>query len=137
MAVEQASRASCAAAIGTVAIETASTFRPVREAFWTSEQWRRLNLRYYPFFGRGYIQLTWESTYRAVGARLGLGLVGNPDLALDPKNGARIFADFWSQRPIAEAAERRDWRAVRWWVQGGDAGLDRLTAICERLLTPG
>ena len=43
--------------------ETAHTMKPVREAFWLSEGWRRDNLRYYPWYGRGYAQLTWRRNY--------------------------------------------------------------------------
>lgn len=61
---------TCRAAIATIAIETAHTFKPVREAFWLddqlgherAEQWRANNLRYYPYYGRGHIQLTWQTT---------------------------------------------------------------------------
>lgn len=42
------------------------------------------------FFGRGPIQLTHRSNYEKMGRRLGVGLVGSPDLALDPKVGADI-----------------------------------------------
>ncbi len=135
MDVGQASRASCAAAIGTVAIETASTFAPVREAFWLTEAWRQANLRYWPYYGRGFIQLTWQATYAAVGTRLGLDLVGQPDLALEPANAARIFADYWRSRNIQEPADSHDWADVRRRVQGGDAGLERLVEICGRLLS--
>lgn len=117
-----------------MAIETASTFRPVREAFWTSEDWRQAHLRYYPYYGRGFIQLTWESTYRSTGDRLGIDLVGDPDLALEPDTAAAIFADYWRRRPLMEAADRGDWPAVRRLVQGGSDGLDRLIRVCEALL---
>src|SRR5690606_34382592 len=40
--------------------ETGKTMQPVREAYWLDEDWRRRNLRYYPFYGRGDVQLTWE-----------------------------------------------------------------------------
>jgi hypothetical protein len=51
-------------ALATAAHETAHTMQPVREAFWLSESWRRTHLaRYYPFYGRGYIQLTWRANY--------------------------------------------------------------------------
>lgn len=50
--------------LATVEWETAKTFKPVREAFWLSEAWRKKNLRYYPFYGRGYVQLTWEKNYK-------------------------------------------------------------------------
>jgi threonine synthase len=39
--------------LATTEWETAQTFKPVREAFWLSEEWRRQNLNYYPYYGRG------------------------------------------------------------------------------------
>ncbi len=128
------SRASLAAAVATVAIETATKFEPVREAFWLTEEWRQQNLRYWPYYGRGYPQLTWEENYKAYGDALGIDLVNNPDLALDPDISARIFAKYWADRGIAAMADRGDWAAVRKAVQGGDAGLDRLISICTALL---
>lgn len=71
--------------------ETNHTFQPVREAYWLSEDWRRQNLRYYPYYGRGYVQITWKSNYAKYGALLGLDLVGNPDLAMVPKNALFIL----------------------------------------------
>jgi hypothetical protein len=123
------------AAIGTVAIETASTFQPVREAFWVpnAEAWRRDNLRYYPFYGRGYIQLTWDSNYREYGQKLGFDLIGNPDLALDPFVAAMVLARYFVDRQVADAAAAQDWPEVRRRVQGAHAGLDRLRAIVAAL----
>jgi putative chitinase len=43
--------------------ETAATMQPVREAFDLSENWRKRNLRYWPHYGRGYVQLTWDYNY--------------------------------------------------------------------------
>jgi len=74
--------------LATVDHETAHTFEPVSEAFWVKpdpEAWRKKNLRYYPYYGRGYVQLTWEKNYATYGKLLGLDLVHKPDLALDPK----------------------------------------------------
>lgn len=42
------------------------------------------------WFGRGPIQITHEANYRKMGARLGVDLVGNPALALEPDVGADI-----------------------------------------------
>jgi len=71
--------------LATVEWETAGTFAPVREAYWLSEEWRRRNLtRYYPYYGRGYVQLTWSTNYQQYSELLGLDLLGNPDLALRP-----------------------------------------------------
>ena len=39
--------------------------------------------KYYPFFGRGLSQLTWDYNYKKEGQRLNLDLLTNPDLILD------------------------------------------------------
>jgi len=77
--------------LATVQHETAGTFKPVREAFWLSEKWRKKHLRYYPYYGRGLVQITWKSNYekfsKLLSERFGsnIDLVKNPDLALDEK----------------------------------------------------
>lgn len=68
--------------LATAKWETAHTFQPVREAFWLSEGWRQNNFRYFPYYGRGYVQLTWESNYELYSSILGLDLHEDPDLAL-------------------------------------------------------
>ena len=78
------SKAQIAYILATTQWETAQTFEPVREAFWYSENWRKNNLRYYPFYGRGFVQLTWKDNYLDYFLLLGIDLVKNPDLALDP-----------------------------------------------------
>ncbi len=37
-----------------------------------------------PYYGHGYVQLTWNKNYEKYGLLLGIDLVGNPSLALDP-----------------------------------------------------
>lgn len=69
--------------LATVEWETARTFRPVREAYWKSEVWREINFRYFPFYGRGFVQLTWEKNYKKYADILGIDLVAKPDLAMD------------------------------------------------------
>lgn len=73
--------------------ETNHTFEPVREAYWVknAEQWRKKNLRYYPWYGRGFVQLTWEKNYLKAGKAIGVDLIKNPDLAMEPNNAARIL----------------------------------------------
>lgn len=73
--------------------ETNHTFEPVREAYWkkNAEQWRKKNLRYYPWYGRGFVQLTWEKNYLKAGKAIGVDLIKNPDLAMDPNNAAAIL----------------------------------------------
>lgn len=76
--------------LATAKWETGHTMQPVREAFWLSEEWRKNNLRYYPFYGRGYVQTTWEDNYRKFSPLAGVDLVADPDRALDPDIAAVI-----------------------------------------------
>ena len=46
--------------------------------------------KYYPFYGRGFVQLTWRDNYEKESKRLGLKLLTNPDLVLDVKIAANI-----------------------------------------------
>ena len=77
---------------------TAKTMQPVREAYWLSEEWRKTHLRYYPWYGRGYVQLTWKANYAKADvecAEAGLikpgELLANPDLAMRPDIAAFVM----------------------------------------------
>lgn len=70
--------------IATVDHETNHTFKPVKEAYWLSEAWRKKNLRYYPYYGRGFIQLTWEVNYEKYSKILKYDFVKDPDHVMDP-----------------------------------------------------
>lgn len=98
----------CAYAFATAYHETAATMQPVREAYWLSENWRKKNLKYWPWYGRGYVQLTWEANYKKADDKLILGgaLVKNLDLAMQPDIAARIM-----RRGMAEG-----------WFAGDKAG---------------
>lgn len=76
--------AQIAYVLATTQWETAQTFKPVREAYWLSEDWRKANLRYYPYYGRGYVQLTWKDNYAKYSEILDLDLVNEPDIAMRP-----------------------------------------------------
>jgi predicted chitinase len=71
--------------LATAQWETNHTFKPVKEAYWNSENWRKKNLHYYPYYGRGYVQLTWKSNYSNYYNIMREPLVANPDLALAPE----------------------------------------------------
>lgn len=66
--------------------ETATTMQPIKE--YGGESYLK-SKPYYPFYGRGFVQLTWEDNYRRATDELGLkaqgvDLVKTPDKALDP-----------------------------------------------------
>lgn len=77
----------------TVFHETNATFLPIKEAYWLSEDWRRKNLRYFPYYGRGYVQITWKENYAKFSKQLGEDFVNNPDLVMIPKYAFRILVD--------------------------------------------
>lgn len=86
-------REQCAYVLATAYHETAHTMNPVVEAYWCSEAWREKNLRYYPWHGRGYVQLTWERNYVKAGKAIGVDLIADPSLAMIPKNAAAILVE--------------------------------------------
>ena len=72
-------------ALGTAHHETDRTFGPIRE------YGRGKGKPYYPYYGRGLVQLTWDYNYKKMGAVVGVDLVKNPDRALDLKNAIPIM----------------------------------------------
>lgn len=81
-------------ALATSYHETARRMVPVREGLSASEAWRQKHLRYYPYYGRGDVQLTWRENYERVDRELGLkgSLLKDLDLALDPDISAKVIA---------------------------------------------
>lgn len=71
--------------------ETARTMKPVMEAFWLSDAWRAKNLRYYPWHGRGYVQITWQANYIKAGQKLDMDLTSNPNVVMRPSVSATIL----------------------------------------------
>ena len=86
-------RNQAAYVLATAFWETARTMEPVKEAYWLSEQWRKDNLRYYPWYGRGYVQLTWEENYQRAGDKLGLDLTTDPDAVMAPATSSLILVE--------------------------------------------
>jgi predicted chitinase len=81
-------RAQIAYVLATVEHETGNTFLPVVESYWLKnpDEWcKKHHPEYYPYYGRGYVQLTWPANYVKYGKLLDVGLLNNPDLALEPE----------------------------------------------------
>lgn len=69
--------------LATAEHETGGTMMPVREAGYLKNPMKYLRrLRYYPYYGRGHVQLTWKANYQKYQDLLDLPLVSHPDLAL-------------------------------------------------------
>lgn len=113
--------------LATARWETAHTMKPVMEAFWLSDAWRRKNLRYHPWHGRGYVQLTWEDNYKRAGGILGRDLTTNPDVVMQPDIAAEILVrgsmDGWfTKHKLTDHvnAERKDYVNARRVINGTD-----------------
>lgn len=123
------------AAAATCAVECG--FRPIAER--RADPRKQPSLyhaqeRYWPWHGRGLIQLTWERNYRAAGKALGIDLIADPDKALEPETSARILAWFFDVNGVADAAEARDWELARRRVNGGLNAWPEFKRCVQRLL---
>jgi hypothetical protein len=126
--------------LATTEWETAQTFKPVREAFWQSEEWRRTHFRYYPYYGRGYVQLTWKGNYQKFSTILGIDLVGNPDLAMNANIALFILVygfkiGTFTGRKISDyiTAHSTDFYNARLCINGHDRATE-IAALAERYL---
>lgn len=115
--------------LATVWHETNATMQPVKEAYWLSEAWRQQNLSYYPWYGRGYVQLTWQANYEKADRILKLNgvLVVNPDHAMQADISAKILVygcmqGWFTGKKLSDyiGAERCDYRQARCVVNGVD-----------------
>ncbi|MDK1229592.1 hypothetical protein [Cronobacter turicensis] len=83
--------------LATVKRETGDTFQPVKEGDWqghiVTDVYRREHYRYYPYYGRGYVQITWEHNYKTYSDKLNTDMVADPELALEPNNALFILVD--------------------------------------------
>ena len=72
--------------------EVGTAMQPVREiGMGRGRAYGKPTLTGHSYYGRGFVQITWERNYRAIGMMLGLDLVSNPDLALDRAVAAKIL----------------------------------------------
>lgn len=125
------------AAAATVAVETGD-FTPKRERRANAKRQPdiyRLQERYWPsgFYGRGFLQLTWERNYRAYGEMIGVDLVAQPDQAMAVDVAALLLGAYFRDRSVDQAALARDWPRVRKLVNGGLHGWDRFKAVVDTL----
>lgn len=65
--------------------ETDRSFGPIREYGLGKGK------KYYPYYGRGLVQLTWDYNYKSMGKKIGVDLIDKPDLALDLGNAVPII----------------------------------------------
>jgi putative chitinase len=74
--------------------------------------------------GRGLIQITGRANYEYFGKQLGIDLVNNPELALDPKNAYDIAEIYWRERVASKVDNFNDTEKITKLVNGGKHGLE-------------
>jgi hypothetical protein len=140
------------ACLATIAVET-GCFSPIKERggpayfkkmYETNEHVAKMLGNSEPgdgarFRGRGFVQITGRANYANYGRAIGVDLVSNPDLALDPKIAAEILALYFRDHKIPALAAAGKWESVRRKVNGGLNGWARFLSYVQGLsqaLTP-
>lgn len=75
------------------------------------------------YIGRGLKQLTGRDNYTRCSAALGLDIVANPDLLLEPEGAALSAAWFWSVNKCGPLADADDFVGLTKKINGGTIGL--------------
>ena len=81
--------------------------------------------------GRGLKQLTGKFNYEKCGAALGLDLVGNPDLLLEPMAAARSAGWFWKANNLSAFADVGDIKGMTKKINGGLIGYEQRQALYD------
>jgi putative chitinase len=81
--------------------------------------------------GRGLKQLTGKFNYEKCGKALGVDLVGNPDLLLEPIYAARSAGWFWESNNLSAFADANDIKGMTKKINGGYIGLEARQALYD------
>jgi putative chitinase len=83
------------------------------------------------FRGRGLKQLTGKDNYARCGHDLGIDLVANPDLLLEPLYAARSAGWFWQANSLSTFADAGDIKGMTKKINGGYIGLEARQALYD------
>lgn len=81
--------------------------------------------------GRGLKQLTGKFNYEKCGSGLGVNLVANPDLLLEPLYAARSAGWFWKANALSTFADAGDIKGMTKKINGGFIGLEQRQALYD------
>ncbi|MDD5393939.1 MAG: hypothetical protein PHE17_13045 [Thiothrix sp.] len=108
--------------------ETGREMQPVREI--GRGQGKKYGTTYY---GRGFVQLTWDYNYRSMSTIVGADLVSNPDLALDMEIATKVMFEGMQRGTFTGKALQdyfhtdSDWYNARRIING----MDKATQIAD------
>ena len=92
----------------------------------TGEGWK--------YRGRGLKQLTGKDNYARCGQALGVDLVGDPDLLLQPLYAARSAGWFWKANALSTFADAGDIKGMTKKINGGFIGLEQRQKLYDKIL---
>lgn len=79
------------------------------------------------YYGRGFVQLTWDFNYKNAGDKLGIDLYNNPDMALQPVIAAKILVKgmiegWFTGKKLSDYFNeaKTDWVGARRIINGTD-----------------
>lgn len=86
------------------------------------------------FRGRGLKQLTGKDNYTRCGASLGVDLVSNPDLLLEPVYAARSAGWFYKTNNLSTFADAGDIKGMTKKINGGFIGLEQRQSLYDQII---
>ena len=87
------------------------------------------------YLGRGLIQLTGKENYANCGSGIGVDLLADPALLLDPRYAALSAGWFWRKRDLNSLADSGDVETMTKRINGGLIGLDDRKAKIAKALS--
>ena len=78
----------------------------------------------FKFHGRGCIQLTGRDSYERCGEAIGVDLIGQPNLLVEPLYACLSAGWFWNRKGLNALADSKDWDTMTKRINGGLIGLD-------------
>jgi putative chitinase len=90
------------------------------------------------YHGRGLIQLTGKENYKNCGDGLGIDLINQPQLLIEPHYAAMSAGWYWNKKGLNALADTRDTDTMTKRINGGLLGLDdRKTKIAKAISVLG
>jgi putative chitinase len=87
------------------------------------------------YLGRGLIQLTGKENYGNCGLGIGVDLLTDPALLLDPRYAALSAGWFWNKKGLNALADVQDYETMTKRINGGLIGLDDRKAKIAKALS--
>ena len=86
------------------------------------------------YLGRGLIQLTGKENYERCGSAIGVDLINEPTLLVEPNHAAMSAGWFWNKKGLNELADSQEHGQITKRINGGLIGLDDRIAKTTKAL---